>query len=245
MQVSEESNFNNDALGNGIMPGSLGKLEFYLIVNKEGVNEVKISLDEAAYVIRGGSLEKMTLEETLKESDDYSGMVIGSDIYDILRGHILFFRDYDEGDGYSNLIDDWTFNVSAADYGEGEGFQVDRPYKITVYWIWPSLFENFVYPSVNQDGHLTSGYLFGYAEKSVSGEPVKNLTRQKLLDDMGLTTNRYFAGFNEAKIGEYSFYDLTSNQFNYFSDWYNDADVLIGKYVNFLYLNFYAEVVNE
>lgn len=245
MQVTDDSNLNNDSNSSGIMPGSYGKLDFYLIVNSAGISEVNISLNEVVYANRGGSLEEIKPEEILKDADEYSEKIIGSDLQDLLRGHVLFFREFDDKDGYSQLINEWQFNVNSSDYGESSGFQIDKPYKITVYWIWPTVFDNYIYASVNQDGHLTNGYLFGYTEKTIEGESVPNLTRQKLLNDMDTKKNLFFTGFNPDKIGTYSFYDLTSGQFNYFSDWYNDADVLIGRYVNYLYLNFNAEVVDE
>lgn len=244
MQVNDDSHMNNTESSTGIMPGSYGKLEFYLIANQEGIKEVEVNILEAAYVIRGGKLEGLNPEDVLKQAGD-EPEITAADIYDILSGHILLFDNYDSHDGYSGLIDDWKIRISASNYGDIEEFEVNKPYPVTLYWIWPAVFENYVIASVNQDGHVSAGYLFGYIEKSVDGDVVMNSDYEKIVSDMEQNSHKYFANTDMSKIGEYEFSDLTAGQFNYFSAWYNDADVLIGKYINYLYLNFLGEVVNE
>ena len=73
-------------------------------------------------------------------------------LQNLIQGHILFFQQLDDVSGYQKWLKaDESFVIEAPKDGS---FQKDVPYKVTIYWIWPQYFRNYVYTQKSTQGDL-------------------------------------------------------------------------------------------
>ena len=123
-------------------PGASGKLEFYLIPRQENLTRATITLELGGYT-DGNNQEAV-------KSDDIR-------LQELISGHILLFQNLDDEKGYSGWLGNWventntitnTFTVTA------DKFEKDVPYKITLRWVWPQYFRNYIYTLRDREGDL-------------------------------------------------------------------------------------------
>ncbi len=149
-----------------VEPGANGTLEFYVIPRKSGLKSMTITLKAEAYRILGdGTGDSDGTDVRARRSEDEV-------LQNMIDGHILMFRNLDDDKGYSGWIppvkaagedseDAGTygnvFTITANDAGLSDGeFEENKLYKITVYWVWPKYFRNFIYNSTSLNGDLFS-----------------------------------------------------------------------------------------
>lgn len=215
IQVGEDNNLNNNeenATG-GIAPGTSGKITFYVIPREDGYKKFSFRMNLTAYQKTGDGIQEIE----------------GNDIKNLLKGHVLFFRNYDENDGYTDRIENNTFTIENAN-----GFPKNTPIPVTVYWVWPEYFQSF----------MKSGELFK-----------KDEVVQSFVDDMNSETKPsdlekkyfYFSGFDGSKFdpeqkfndtNKWTFDSLNANQYLYLTECYNAADFQIGSNVKYIYVDF-------
>ena len=137
--MSNESNFGN-VTGDGIQPGSSGKLTFYVIAKQNTDLNLTFSLDTILY--------NNNAEPINETNTDNSDCIIDPDSSEakLVKGHILFFEQKN-GDIYSKRITD-SFNYSITNAQENTAYKVD------IYWIWPEVIDQLVLP---QNDGLFSG----------------------------------------------------------------------------------------
>ena len=204
LQVSPDNNLNNES-GNtmeGIAPGTSGKLTFYVIPRAKGYHEFTLRMNFTAYK-----------KSESAESDIQ--LIDNADINNLLNGHILFFRNYSEEQGYTDRIETGgTLKIT----GNTE-LSPEEAIPVTIYWVWPEYLQSF----------MNSGELFQ------SASTVTSVFEQ----DMHKNPGCYFADYEAGKIdGNWSFGSLTADQFTYLTECYNTADFQIGSNVDYLYLEF-------
>ena len=217
IQVSEDNNLNNNegnAMG-GIAPGASGKITFYIIPREKGYKKFSLQMNLTAYQETGE-------ERELKKIED-------DGIKSLLKGHILFFRNYSEDTGYTDWIEKDAFDITS-----DKGFTQNEPIPITIYWVWPDYFQSF----------MKSGELF-------KNDDVIN----HFVSDMNLDTasdvstpnsaKKYFYGFQSGQFKnentdkkDWTFDSLNANQYLYLTECYNAADFQIGSNVKYSYLDF-------
>ena len=142
--MSGDSNFGN-ITGDGIQPGSSGKLSFYVIAKENTDLDLTFSLDTILYT--------PDAEPLGADNPDNSEHIIPdtSAVAKLVKGHILFFKSFDEVSGvFSDRITDaFTFVRDNA--------QADTAYKVDIYWVWPEVIDQLLLPQ--GDDLLTFGGL--------------------------------------------------------------------------------------
>lgn len=124
-----------------ILPGANGKLEFYIIPKKDNVKSVTVSFDVNGYVYT----TKGDVDKRAVKSEDTT-------LQNLMQGHILFFQQLDDVHGYQKWLKaDESFMIEAP---KNSSFKKDVPYKVTIYWIWPQYFRNYVYTQKSTQGDL-------------------------------------------------------------------------------------------
>lgn len=204
LQVSPDNNLNNEA-GNtmeGIAPGTSGKLTFYVIPREKGYHEFTFQMNFKAY-------KKSESTESDIQPIDNDG------INNLINGHILFFRNYSEEQGYTDRIETGgTFKIT-----RDAEFRPEEAIPVTIYWVWPEYLQSF----------RNGGELFQSASAMAAG----------FEQDMHNNPGNYFADFKSGEINpDWTFGSLTADQFTYLTECYNTADFQIGSNVDYLYLDF-------
>ena len=208
--MNDEKSGSND---HELKPGDFGTISFDIVPKVSGDLELEINFDFKAFSASG-------YPEVLTE------IPANSDAYQLLQGHMLFFRTRSPAPGstveyyYSDRIDGTIYFNTADNVGiivNGE-----THYRVTIYWIWPYTFAQMVFPE--NDYRLHSHTVCNDTED-----------REELIDHIIDNKDLYFYDYQgndldtdfttEADAGTY-FLEL--------SEAYNNADQVIGDSVKYL-----------
>lgn len=188
-----------------IYPGANGKLEFYIIPKRDELIQTTVTLELQPYTNK----DENGKEKTLAVSEQT--------VQDLVKGHLLLFKKLDNDNGYSGWISPSQNTITIKPEG---GFEKNVPYKVTVYWIWPKYFRNYIYNS-----RIIYGDLFAN-----NGEDATDLINF-------VKSNKKFLGFpNEFETSEIS-KDMSDTVLDKCSDYYNQADEKMGNKMQFIYVN--------
>lgn len=201
-----------------ILPGANGKLEFYIIPKKDDVKSVTVSFDINGYVYTTKGNEN---KRVVKSAD--------TTLQNLIQGHILFFQQLDDVCGYQKWLKaDKSFVIEAPKDGS---FQKDVPYKVTIYWIWPQYFRNYVYTQKS-----TQGDLFTDAADQTSDSDYArintfiNESQNKLFYDESANV-QVTSPINK---------DMAQDTLDQCSKYYNKADEYIGTNAKYIYVGIKA-----
>lgn len=192
---------------NGTMkPGARGVLEFYVIPQIQGLSELTFNLNTAGY------------KETENASNPVS--LVEDPVFNaLLEGHILFFTNLDDANGYSGLLGPGEKEIRVkAKSGE---LQKDIPYKVSIYWIWPRRYHNFIYHQ-----RTTYGDLFGTESEDYTA----------LLSFINSNRNNFFYNNNKEIKAIVTQKDMSDEDYALGTSYYNMADEYIGTHVDYIYL---------
>lgn len=206
-----------------LSPGSSGKFEFYLISKKDGLTSATISLNIQPY-IQSGAVAQISNDMTAKK---------------LLNGHILFFHHLDDTYGYRDWLgEDKTFTVTVPDNAQnGKTFQKGIPYKVTIYWVWPQYFRNYIYTQRSTQGDLFTDAA-DQSENSDYAKLIKFINEQKLFRNSqlflkkGSTDSELSTSVTEGEIDK----QISDATLNTCSQCYNDADEYIGQNIQYAYI---------
>lgn len=198
-----------------LAPGVNGKMEFYIIPKKEGLKSVSISLEIDGYKYENSRAVV---------SDDAT-------LQNLLTGHILFFTKVDDTYGYQGWIQpDRSFKVNAP--GEGT-FTVNVPYKITVYWVWPRYFRNYVYTQKSTQGDL-------FTEATEQGENSEYAQFIKFVDGQRKVSKGenklFYDSSKEITINSEINKTMLQATLDVCSKYYDQADEYIGMNGKYVYV---------
>ena len=231
-----------------VEPGASGSLEFYVIPKKTGLKSMTITLKAEAYRLLGSSTgsdsENENTTPRAKRSDDVV-------LQNMIDGHILMFRDLDEDKGYSGWIppvetagedaDDAgtygnVFTITADDAGLEDGeFEENKLYKITVYWVWPKYFRNYIYNSTSLNGDLFADISNENADYTALLEFVNS---QK---EMGISGGSKLFYSNDKTIKTVTDKNIDSDMADEVlkacDKYYNQADEYIGTQAEYMYIS--------
>lgn len=197
-------------------PGSSGKLEFYIIPQFDGLKQATFTLTLTAY--KKGTGNKPSISEDTHAQD-------------LINGHILLFGSLDNSKGYSNwLYDADNSNKLTVTAPGGGTFVKDQPYKITVYWVWPKYFRNYIYGSRYVNGDLFTDIT---TENKDYTKLVNFVNQQKTYNTSKLFYSTTTVGGISGEIGS----SMSESLLNTCSDHYDAADEYIGSNVNYVYIN--------
>lgn len=148
--LTDDSNMQNQSSNShGIIPGSSGKLTFYIISKIEG--DLEFSLD-------------LVLEGFGDPTEGNNLPALSTEAQDLLEGHVLLFVGSDVSP-YSRWIskdaDSWSMdlNYGSANHGTlsfqnedgnmrliwSASAKKDTAYPVTIYWIWPEVFGQYLF----------------------------------------------------------------------------------------------------
>lgn len=204
-----DSNFNNTdkSIANRLGPGSRGSITFYVQWFDGDPQNVDVD------IVRSISVS----------TDDQKTSI--DTFTNLLTGHVLFFKDRDTNGYYSNWLGS-TYTVTADQF---KGYK-DQKVECTLYWVWPELFRNFVYPgnqSYNQ-GLFANTEAAGYS---------------KLVADVNENKERYYqpsdSSIPDAKV------DMSASELQICTNSYNNADETLGKSVNYFQIRLKATAQDE
>ena len=211
LQVSDDNNMKNkDADNRGIAPGDSGKVTFYVIPREEGYKKFSFQTNLVPYTTSSGMDTEETVQADLQKVTD-------PDVSNLLKGHVLFFKNYSETEGYSGWIQDGKLEVSSE-----TAYPVDKPIEVSVYWVWPRYFQSFM----KTGGLFEKQELISRFEQAMKAEG---------------TREYFFKGYEESKLGEtadWNFDSLDATQFMQLTNWYNSGDYTIGSGTDYLYFEF-------
>ena len=183
-----------------LVPGAYGTMTFYIRPQTGHDNEtvrIGLSFDGYANVYSEGA-STPTIQLVTKES-----------VCNLLKGHILFFQNYDydstyDGYVYSNMITDGGFDYDMSQHSKCTDPGKTDLYKIELYWEWP-----ITYYAIHDDLSTTSPAV-------TNKYPVETGVL------MEQNPNYFYPPYAT----------LTTDENK--SDAYNDGDQLIGDNVEFL-----------
>lgn len=207
-----------------ILPGANGKLEFYIIPKKDDVKSVTVSFDITAYVYKDeGNADKRAVK-----SEDTT-------LQNLIQGHILFFQQLDDVYGYQKWLEaDKPFVIEAPNNGS---FKKDVPYKVTIYWIWPQYFRNYVYTQKSTQGDLftdaanqTSDSDYARINRFINSQRTVETSQNKLFYDES----------SEVQVESDINKNMAQNTLDQCSKYYNKADEYIGTNAKYIYVGIKA-----
>ena len=207
-----------------ILPGANGKLEFYIIPKKDDVKSVTVSFDINGYVYTS----KENADKRAVKSED-------TILQNLIQGHILFFQQLDDVDGYQKWLKaDEPFMIEAP---KNSSFKKDVPYKVTIYWIWPQYFRNYVYTQKSTQGDLftdaanqTDDSDYARINTFINSQRTVETGQNKLFYDESGTVQV------KSDINK----DMAQDTLEQCSNYYNKADEYIGTKAKYIYVGIKA-----
>ena len=207
-----------------ILPGANGKLEFYIIPKKDDVKSVTVSFDVNGYVY---TTEEDADERAVKSEDTI--------LQNLIQGHILFFQQLDDVYGYQKWLKaDESFVIEAPNNGS---FKKDVPYKVTIYWIWPQYFRNYVYTQKSTQGDLftdaanqTDNSDYARINTFINSQRTVEPSQNKLFYDES----------GKVQVGSPINKDMAQDTLDQCSKYYNKADEYIGTNAKYIYVGIKA-----
>lgn len=133
MTVTLDSNLNNETAGS-LYPGARGEITFTVTPRTDNLGDITINL---SLVLKAkGNIYK---EADGNLSDDASTLL------SLVKGHLLFFTSCKNG-YYSGRVEDSKITIPKSIFciGENTTNPTNQSVPVTLYWVWPEYFQNFV-----------------------------------------------------------------------------------------------------
>ena len=133
MTVTLGSNLNNETAGS-LYPGARGKITFTVTPHTDNLGDITINLSRVLKAKRN-----IYKEADGNLSDDASTLL------SLVKGHLLFFTSCKNG-YYSGRVEDSKITIPKSKFciGEKTTNPTNRSVPVTLYWVWPEYFQNFV-----------------------------------------------------------------------------------------------------
>ena len=209
MTVTLGSNLNNETAGS-LCPGARGQITFTVTPHTDNLGDITISLSR---VLKAkGNIYK----EADGNLSDKASTLLG-----LVKGHLLFFTNCENG-YYSGRVTDSQITIPKKDFCEDEVGPTVKSVPITLYWVWPEYFQNFVLTgNTNYYKNLFAAEDAGYAD---------------LKTDVNDNKANYFYGASDSTAATDPYTDMDA-----YSALYNNADELIGNEVISIQLRITAQ----
>lgn len=136
MTVTLGSNLNNETAGS-LYPGARGKITFTVTPRTDNLGDITVNLSR---VLKAKG-------DIYKEADGNLS-ADASTLLGLVKGHLLFFTSCQNG-YYSGRVENSQITIEKKKFCEGEDTTkpTDRSVPVTLYWVWPEYFQNFVLTS--------------------------------------------------------------------------------------------------
>lgn len=218
MTVTLGSNLNNES-ADSLYPGARGKITFTVTPLVSDLNGVTINLSRVLKVTGVGVVE-----------DGNTLTPDAQTLLGLVKGHLLFFTSCNENGYYSGRAVDSKIEIPKSAFCEKGSSETTEPVEVTLYWVWPEYFQNFVLTG-NTNYYKN---LFAAADDNYGA----------LQTDMNKNKANYFfgvAGDKEAANAPAVSANMTSSDAAICSALYNNADEQIGNKVDYIQLRISAQ----
>lgn len=219
-----------------LMPGASGSMTFYIIPRKENLTSANLTFTLKAYIDNAATgLAVVSEDEQLQN---------------LVMGHILFFRNQEADGSYAGWIapdENGSYLMANSEYSftvtpeNKTTFEKDKPYPVTLYWVWPNYIRNYIY--TNQNGSLfTNPDSSDYQDllKFLNKENFQNNEAEQkyskifyVKPDSGAASAKDSTSGNGNQINS----NITDAVLNECNEAYNNADQYIGKNARYLYVD--------
>lgn len=212
MTVTLASNLNNETAGS-LYPGARGQISFTVKPLASDLNGVTINLSRVLKV--KGNI--------YKEADGNLSNDAGT-LLNLVKGHLLFFTGCENG-YYSGRVEDGKITIPKSKFciDEKTTNPTDQSVPVTLYWVWPEYFQNFV---------LTGNT--NYYKNLFAAEDAEGYADLKA--DVKENKANYFYGASSAAADTDPYTDMDA-----YSALYNNADEKIGNEVISIQLRITAQ----
>lgn len=234
-RMSSDSNFGNLS-GDGIQPGSCGKLTFYVIAKQNTDLKLTFSLDTILYTADAKPISA--------EHPDNSAYIVPptESAAKLVKGHILFFENCTDG-VYSGRINGNTFERTITDA------KADNAYKYDIYWIWPNVIDQLILPA-NDDYLVKSGYkkIISDADTAALITEISDKSGEYFgseISDLGDKLNNIAMGSREVGSEENGVAAFNDEYYKALNTEWNSADNMIGRNVGYIELCLTADETAE
>ena len=222
MTVTLGSNLNNETAGS-LYPGARGKITFTVKPLVSDLDGVTINLSRVLKVTGAGVVE--------------DGGTLSSEaatLLGLVKGHLLFFTSCKNG-YYSNRVTNSQITIPKSSFCEGgnEAKPTNQSVPVTLYWVWPEYFQNFV---------LTGNTNYYKNLFAAAGDAKSDYGA--LQTDMNDHKANYFYGAangTSAANAPAVSADMSSSDTAICSALYNNADEQIGDKVEYIQLRISAQ----
>lgn len=222
MTVTLDSNLNNETAGS-LYPGARGKITFTVTPLVSDLNGVTINLSR---VLKAkGNIYK---EADGNLSNDASTLL------SLVKGHLLFFTGCENG-YYSGRVANSKITIQKKEFcidGNVDN-PTDQSRTITLYWVWPEYFQNFVL--TGNTNYYKNLFASAGDEKSDYGALQADINSNKTTYFYGTASGKSAADAPTVSP------DMSSSNTAICSALYNNADEQIGNKVEYIQLRISAQ----
>lgn len=133
MTVTLGSNLNNETAGS-LYPGARGQIRFTVTPHTDNLGDITISLSRV-----------LKAKGNIYKEADGNLSADASTLLNLVKGHLLFFTSCQNG-YYSGRVENSQVTISKSSFCDGgdETKPTKNPVPVTLYWVWPEYFQNFV-----------------------------------------------------------------------------------------------------
>lgn len=216
-----------------LMPGASGSMTFYIIPRKENLTSANLTFTLKAY-----------------EDDTKTGVAAVSkdnQLQNLVMGHILFFRNRDADGSYAGWIapdENGSYLMANSEYSftvtpeNKTTFEKDKPYRVTLYWIWPNYIRNYIY--TNQNRSLFTNPDNNDYQKLITflnNENFQNNKAEQKFSKMFYVKQDSDAASAAKPVSGNIDSNITDAVLNECNEAYNNADQYIGENARYLYVD--------
>ncbi|MDD4849979.1 MAG: hypothetical protein PHO10_04700 [Gemmiger sp.] len=218
--VNGTSSLNNAAGSTKkLQPGSSGSITFYVLPKTAALGTLKFTLGLTPYQVSKNDTDagRVQIADKIYAAPLDSTDTTSAAVYSLLQGHLLFFKNYNKAtQTYSGWVDG-SFTQSFT------GKPVGTAVSITLYWVWPLQFTNYLYTG--------TGNLFATANDDFTALVTNNMNNAH---------ERYF----HANTGTLTLPNIDPSMdataIKTCTGYYNAADELLGNSIRYLQLELTA-----
>lgn len=223
MTVTLGSNLNNETAGS-LHPGARGKISFTVKPLVSDLNGITINLSRVLKVTGVGVVEDGGTLTSEPET-----------LLGLIKGHLLFFTSCDQNGYYSGRVENGQITIPKSKFCKDENTAnpTDQSFTITLHWVWPEYFQNFV---------LTGNTNYYKNLFASAGDETPDYGA--LQADINSNKTNYFYGSangTSAAGAPTVSADISSSNTAICSALYNNADEEIGDKVEYIQLRISAQ----
>lgn len=229
----------------GIMPGSFGKIVFYVVPKSDGITSFDFRIGfRGLYVNESGITEPtltpdpgVTPTPEPGATPDPAGSRQPVEALGFMSGHILLFENRTPIESsryyyYSNWIrEGFTYTLNDADKVVVDG---ENYYRVTLFWVWPATLAQMVYETQDRGNAIFNETSTGDAQRDALKTFMKTHRDHffKLSSDISQSDYETLIDGLGTTAGNSDYITLAQG--------YNSADQVIGDNVHFIVVEFDA-----